>query len=114
MLIKQPFLHWVYSVFKISKGTMPLKDVNPKKRCSYAPTYPHPPCRPTGWTPKGAVCEGTFVATVLLSSDSLYDHLGSVVSISCYTTFCKRKYIFETFTSVCPSCAQASCASLMF
>ena len=64
-----------YRVFKISKGTMPLKDVYPKKMCSYAPAYP-PPLHPTGWTPKRAVCEGTFVATVLLSSDSLYDHWG--------------------------------------
>ena len=46
-----------------------------KKMCSYAPAYP-PPLHPTGWTPKGAVCEGTFVATVLLGSDSLYDHWG--------------------------------------
>ena len=36
---------------------------------------PLPPPHP-GWTPKGAVCEGIFVATVLLSSDSLHDHLG--------------------------------------
>ena len=31
-----------YRVFKIFKGTMPLKDVYPKKMCSYAPAYPPP------------------------------------------------------------------------
>lgn len=37
---------------------------------------PPPPPHLTGWTPKRAVCEGTFVATFLLGSDSLYDHWG--------------------------------------
>ena len=47
-----------------------------KKNVSQCPCVPPPPLHPTGWTPKGAVCEGTFVATVLLGSDSLYDHWG--------------------------------------
>ena len=64
-----------YCVFKISKGTMPLKDVYPKE-CVATPLRTPTPPHPTGWTPKGAVCEGTFVVTVLLGSDSLYDHWG--------------------------------------
>lgn len=45
------------------------------KKCVAMPLRTPPP-QPTGWTPKGAVCEGTFAATVLLGSDSLYDHWG--------------------------------------
>ena len=57
---------WAFPSIVFSKF---LKEQCLLKMCTPAP--PHP-----GWTPKGAVCEGIFVATVLLSSDSLYDHLG--------------------------------------
>ena len=44
------------------------------KNCVAMPLHTPPPPHPTGGTPIGAVCEGTFVVTVLLRSDSLYDH----------------------------------------
>ena len=89
---------------------MPLKDVYPKE-CVATPLrtpYPPPPLAPRVGPLKG------LFEKVPLQQQFRLDWILFMIIWDFSINYLILRIIVESFTSVCPSCAQASCASLMF